>query len=232
MNKLQMEKNKFIRELSREQFDLVITNKYKKVFVDYFNGDISDSELADKIDSNLDLIGVYENGDSGKIDSNQYLYSAIVDVALNYYNVANGLDSCINKVNLLSSYFQLCALADSKFEYLLSLIDDVFFINGKLDGSDADSFLKNKLAKILIVFECLDSLLTEIAIHESVISDVEKETKSDFVDDVHIDDTIKEMYVKFHDSANEVNTRLFELKNECVDDSTGAKLDIVKGKLA
>ena len=108
----------------------------------------------------------------------------------------------------------------------------MFFINGKLDGSDADSFLKNKLAKILIVFECLDSLLTEIAIHESVISDVEKETKSDFVDDVHIDDTIKEMYVKFHDSANEVNTRLFELKNECVDDSTGAKLDIVKGKLA
>ena len=231
MNKLQMEKNKFIRDLSREQFDLVMTNKYKKVFVDYFNGDISDSELADKIDSNLDLIGVYENGDSGKIDSNQYLYSAIVDVALHYYNVANGLDSCINKVNLLASYFQLCAIADSKFEYLLSLIDDVFFVNANFDGADADNFLKDKLAKIPIVFEYLEGLLNEIATHESVISDVEKETKSDFLDEVHIDDTIKDMYVKFNDLANDVNVKLFDLKKECIDDSTGAELDIMNGTL-
>ena len=44
LNKLQLEKNNFIKELSREQFDGVITNKYKKAFIDYFNGDINDAE--------------------------------------------------------------------------------------------------------------------------------------------------------------------------------------------
>ena len=41
LRKMEMEKNNFIRELSREQFGGVITNKYKKVFIDYFNGNIS-----------------------------------------------------------------------------------------------------------------------------------------------------------------------------------------------
>ena len=109
LNKIELEKNNFIRKLSREQFDGVITNKYKKVFMDYFNGNINDSELAERINKNLELVNVYENGDSGKIDSNQYLYSAIVEVALNYYNVANWFETCIKKVNLFSSYFQLCA---------------------------------------------------------------------------------------------------------------------------
>ena len=32
LNKLQLEKNNFIKELSREQFDGVITNKYKNIY--------------------------------------------------------------------------------------------------------------------------------------------------------------------------------------------------------
>lgn len=227
-----MEKNNFIRELSREQFDVVITNKYKKVFLDYFNGNIDDNVLAKKIESNLELIGVYENGDSGKIDSNQYLYSAIVDVALNYYNVANGFETCINKMNLFASYFQLSAIAESKFNYLLELIYDAFFINAKFDGSDADALLKNKLVKIKNIVDDLDQILDEISKHESVISDVEKESKSDFLDEIHIDESIKEMFVMFKDSANKTNQGLFELKKQCIDEYTGAKLDIVKGSLA
>ena len=231
LNKLQLEKNNFIKALSREQFDGVITNKYKKAFIDYFNGDINDAELTERINNNLELVDIYENGDGGKIDSNQYLYSAIVDVALNYYNVANGFETCINKMNLMASYFQLCAIADEKLNYLIDWIYDAFFINAKLDGSDADAYLKKKLAKIKDVVKELDHVLDEVAKHESVISDVEKESNCAFVDEVHIDETIKEMFVMFQDSANKSNLDLLKLKEKCVDEISGAKLDIVNGTI-
>lgn len=230
LKKMEMEKNKFIRELSREQFDGVVTNKYKKVFIDYFNGNIDDAELTARINKNLELVSVYEDGDSGKIDSNQYLYSAIVDVALNYYNVANGFETCINKMNLLASYFQLCAVANEKMDYLLELIYDAFFINANFDGSDADALLDKKLAKIPSVVNSLDEILNEVAKHESVISDVEKQSGTGFIDEIHIDESIKEMYVMFKDSANKTNIGLFKLKEQCIDESTGAKLNIVNGK--
>lgn len=232
LNKLQMEKNNFIRELSKEQFDGVITNKYKKAFIDYFNGNINDAELNERINANLELVNIYENGDSGKIDSNQYLYSAIVDVALNYYNVANGFETCINKMNLIASYFQLCAIADEKLNYLIDLIYDAFFIHENLDGSDADALLDKKLAKIQDVVKDLDYVLDEVAKHESVISDVEKESKCAFADEVHIDETIKEMFVMFQDSANKSNLDLMKLKEKCVDELSGAKLDIVNGTIS
>jgi len=230
LRKMEMEKNNFIRELSREQFDGVMVNKYKKVFVDYFNGNINDGELAEKINKNLELVNIYENGNSGKIDSNQYLYSAIVDVALNYYNVANGFETCTNKMNLLASYFQLCALAESKMEFLLDLVYDVFFIKANFDGSDAESLLDKKMATITGVVNSLDEILSEIAKHESVISDVEKSSGTAFVDEIHIDETIKEMFVMFQDSANKSNLTLFNLKEQCVDESSGLKLDIANGK--
>jgi len=231
LKKIELEKNNFIRKLSKEQFDGVITNKYKKVFIDYFNGNISDAELSESINKNLELISIYEDGDSGKIDSNQYLYSAIVDVALNYYNVANGFETCINKMNLLASYFQLCAIAGEKLTYLLDLIYDVFFINAKLDGSDAESLLNRKLELIPGVVNSLDEILSEIAKHENVMSDVEKQSGTAFVDELHIDETIKEMFAMFHDSANKTYTALFNLKEQCVDEITGANLDIVNGTL-
>ena len=225
-----MEKNNFIRELSKEQFDGVITNKYKKVFIEYFNGNINDTELAERINKNLELVSVYENGDNGKIDSNQYLYSAIVDVALNYYNVANGFETCINKMNLLASYFQLCAMADLKMEQLLDLIYDTFIINANFDGSDAESLMDRKLSKIKVTVVNLDSVLDEISKHESVISDVEKQSGTGFVDELHIDETIKGMFMMFKNSANKTKTGLFTLKEQCVDELTGGKLDIVNGK--
>lgn len=231
LRKMEMEKNNFIRELSREQFDGVITNKYKKLFIEYFNGNISDGELAEKVNKNLELVGIYEDGDNGKIDANQYLYSAIVDVALNYYNVANGFETCINKMNLLASYFQLSAIADERLSYLVDLIYDVFFIHGNLTGSDATALLNRKLEKIPSVVNSLDEILTEIAKHDCVISDVEKECGTGFVDELHIDETIKEMYVMFNDSANKTNMALFKLKEQCVDESTGAKLDIMNGTI-
>ena len=227
-----MEKNNFIRELSKEQFDGVITNKYKKVFIEYFNGNINDTELAERINKNLELVSVYENGENGKIDSNQYLYSAIVDVALNYYNVANGFETCINKMNLLASYFQLCAMADLKMEQLLDLIYDAFIINANFDGSDADSLLDRKLSKIKVTVVNLDSVLDEISKHESVISDVEKQSGTGFVDELHIDETIKEMFVMFKDSANKTKNGLFTLKEQCVDELTGAKLNIIDGTIS
>ena len=231
LKKIEMEKNNFIRKLSREQFDGVITNKYKKVFIDYFNGNIGDAELSESINKNLELVNIYEDGENGKIDSNQYLYSAIVEVALNYYNVANGFETCINKMNLLASYFQLSAIAGEKLTYLLDLIYDVFFINAKLDGSDADSLLDKKLALIPGVVNSLDGILSEIAKHENVMSDVEKSSGTAFVDELHIDETIKEMFVMFHDSANKTYTALFNLKEQCIDELTGANLDIMNGTL-
>ena len=224
-----MEKNKFIRDLSREQFDVVITNKYKKVFLDYFNGNIDDNVLAKKIESNLDLIGIYEDGDTGKIDSNQYLYSAIVDVALNYYNVANGLETCINKMDLLASLFQLIASAESKLVHLEDLVYDVFFVKYNFD--DSEDYLEKKLVMLSSVANSLDELLIEIAKHQDVIADVEKESNHAFLDEIHISESIKEMYAMFSDSFGSITAKFKELQSECSDESTGAKLDIMKGKL-
>ena len=229
LNKLQLEKNNFIRELSREQFDGVITNKYKKVFMDYFNGTISDVELTDKINANLELINIYENGENGKIDSNQYLYSAIVEVALNYYNVANGFETCINKMNLLASYFQLIASAESKLVHLEDAIYDVFFIN--YNFNDCEDYLNKKLAMVSSVANSLNDILDEIAKHEDVISDVEKETNTAFLDEIHIDKSIAEMYGFFKDSFKSICDKFKELQQECFDKSTGAKLDILNGTL-
>ena len=101
MNKLELEKNNFIKNLSQEQFDLVMTNKYKQVLMTYFNGKITDAELSDKINSNLDLVNIYENGDDGKIDTNQYLYAALVDVALYYYNIVTGFKESMQELHNL-----------------------------------------------------------------------------------------------------------------------------------
>ena len=62
LKKMEMEKNNFIKKLSREQFDGVITNKYKKVFIEYFNGNIGDAELTNMINKNLELVSIYEDG--------------------------------------------------------------------------------------------------------------------------------------------------------------------------
>ena len=231
LNKLELEKNNFIRKLSREQFDGVITNKYKKVFLDYFNGNINDAELNERINKNLDLISVYENGDSGKIDSNQYLYSAIVEVALNYYNVANGFETCINKMNLFASYFQLCASAESKLDYLSGLIYDVFYINENFDGKNAAAFMELKLDHVKNVANSLEKIIDEIAKHEDVIADVEKQTQSDFIDEIHIDKSIKEMFVMFQDSAKQIKVDFNALVKDCIDENTGANLDLLNGTL-
>lgn len=229
LNKLRMEKNNFIRDLSKEQFDGVMVSKYKKLFIEYFDGNISDKELSDKVDSNLELISIYENGDCGKIDSNQYLYSAIVDVALNYYNVANGFETCLNKVNLFASYFQLVASAESKLVHLEDAIYDVFFINYNLN--DVDDYLDKKLVMVSSLANSLAGIIAEISKHEDVIADVEKETDVAFSDEVHIDESIKEMYRMFNNSFKSIDAKFKELQQECFDKSTGAKLDIMKGKL-
>ena len=39
------------------------------------------------------------------------------------------------------------------------------------------------------------------------------------------------MYVMFNDSANKTSMALFKLKEQCVDESTGAKLDIMNGTI-
>lgn len=231
LNKIELEKNNFIRKLSREQFDGVITNKYKKVFMDYFNGIINDNELTERINKNLELVNVYENGDSGKIDSNQYLYSAIVEVALNYYNVANGFETCINKVNLFASYFQLCATAESKLDYLSGLIYDVFYINENFDGDCADEFLKVKLDHVRTVADSLEKIIGEIVKHEDVIADVEKDSGIGFCDEILMDESIKNMFVMFQDSAKQIQVDFKALVEDCIDENTGANLDIMNGTL-
>ena len=40
LKRIELERNEFIRKLSQEQFDGVITSKYKKLFSSYFNGAI------------------------------------------------------------------------------------------------------------------------------------------------------------------------------------------------
>ena len=227
LSKLQLERNKFIRELSKEQFDIVITNKYKKVFFDYFNGVINDDILNKKIESNLELINIYGNGDTGKIDTNQYLYSAIVDVALHYYNVAGGFETCINKMELLTSFFQLIASAESKLVHLEDLIYDVFFINYNFDD---DEYLEKKLMMLSSVANSLDNLIIEIEKHQDVIIDVEKSSKHSFIDEMHISGGIKEMYGIFIDSFRSINDKFKELKSECFNESTGVKLDVMNGE--
>lgn len=233
MNKLELEKNNFIKNLSQEQFDSVIINKYKKVFFDYFDSNITDADMVKRIDKNLELVEIYESGNSGKIDPNQYLYSAIVDVALHYYNVATGFETCMNKMNLLASYFQLVSSANERLNYLNSLIQDVFFIHGNLDGDTdvAKNMLDSKLENVVVVAESMDIILAEISKHEDVISDVEKETNLDFLDELHIDDNIKKMFERFKDSASAINGGFKALVDNCCDEFTGAKLDIMKGKL-
>lgn len=113
-----MEKNNFIKNLSQEQFDLVMTNKYKRVLLSYFDGEITDAELSDKINSNLDLISIYEDGDNGKIDTNQYLYAALVDVALYYYNIARGFKDSIQEL------YNLC-LVKSIDSDIQEIVDDL-----------------------------------------------------------------------------------------------------------
>ena len=233
LKKMELEKNNFIRKLSQEQFDGVITNKYKKLFVEYFDGTIGESELAKKVESNMELISIYENGDDGKIDPNQYLYSAIVDVALDYFNVANSYETCLNKLNLLASYFQLIASVNVLMEFLDELICDVFSIcEFEKNGNEVDALVKQrKMDKLKSVSNRLDELFVEISKHEDVIVEVEKTSKNDFVDESLIDDDIKEMYVQFKDLANSTKDRFKEHVDFCVDESIGVKLDIMKGKL-
>lgn len=228
LKKLELEKNKFIRELSREQFDNVITNKYKKAFMEYFDGNINDFQLVDKINSNFELVNIYANNDVAKIDSNQYLYCAIVDVALNYYNKANGFESCCDKVNLFASYFQLIASSESKLSYLEDLIYDIFFINANLD---CKQFLDRKLLLVSDAANSLNKILIEISKYDDLISEIENENNMSFVDDPYMDNTIKEVYIICKNLSKNINSQFQDLQNECVDISNGVSLDIMKGKI-
>lgn len=231
LKKMELEKNNFIKKLSREQFDGVLTNKYKKIFHEYFNGTIGEVELAKRVESALELIAIYEDGENGKIDTNQYLYSASVDVALDYFNVANAFESLINKMYLVTSYFQLCAIAKVQLEYLEDLIYTVFFVNASVSGDGAGEFLDNKLDKIKNAANTLGGTIGEISKHEDVIAEVEKSTGTGFCDESLLDESIKEMYVMFKNSASSSKAAFTGLVEDCVDNSNGAKLDIMHGKL-
>ena len=74
-------------------------------------------------------------------------------------------------------------------------------------------------------------IVDEIAKHEDVIADVEKQTKSDFLDEIHIDKSIKEMFVMFQDSAKQIKLDFNALMEDCIDENTGANLDIMNGTL-
>ena len=234
LKKMELEKNNFIRKLSQEQFDGVVTNKYKKLFHEYFDGTIGESELAKKVESNMELIEVYENGNVGKIDPNQYLYCAIVDVALDYFNVANSYETCLNKLNLLASYFQLVSSVNVLLEFLDELIFDVFSIYEfeKNNECEFDKFVKQrKMDRLKNIAIRLDELFVEIAKHEDVIVEVEKTSKMDFVDESLIGDDIKEMYVHYKDLAKSTKDEFKKHVDFCIDESIGVKLDIMKGKL-
>ncbi len=170
LKKIELEKNEFIRKLSKEQFDGVVTSKYKKLFNDYFNGTISDSELASKNESHRDLVSIYTHGDTDTIDTNQYLYSAIVDVAVNYYNVANSYETCMNKMNLLASYFQLVASSKEMLELLEYVIHDVFYIyNNLIDSVD---YLSDKLNYVSSKADALKKTIDEIKEYENTIKHI------------------------------------------------------------
>lgn len=228
LKKMEMEKNEFIRKLSQEQFDGVVTSKYKKAFMEYFDGTIGESELAKKMESNMDLISIYSNGDDGKIDPNQYLYCAIVDVALDFYNVSNSYETCLNKLNLVASYFQLIASSESQLKHLEDAIYDAFFIKNNL--KDCDDYLKRKLDCVSNLANSLEIMLDEILKHEDVIDEVESKSNAKFLDESLIDNSIKDMFVMFKNTNDSIQNRFANLQRECSDESSGLKLDIMKGK--
>ena len=231
VKQVEMEKNEFIRKLSREQFDAVMTNKYKQVFVDYFGGKLSDDALFKKMESNNELISIYENGDNGKIDSNQYLYSSIVEVALYYFNRSNQSTVVVNKLSLLSSYHQLVVFASENLNLLCSLIDDVFYLN-RLSGVDVSEFLNKKLESIKVCVESLQDAVLNIHEHEQIIENVESESGSSFCDDPLIDESIRELYDHCRTSSSTTQNMFDDLLDTCKDTESNAKLNLKNAKLS
>lgn len=229
LKKIEMEKNEFIRNLSQEQFDGVVTSKYKKTFLDYFNGTISDSELANKNESHRDLVSIYTHGDTDRIDTNQYLYSAIVDVAVNYYNVANSYETCMDKMNLLASYFKLVASSKILLSVLEYAIHDVFYIYNNF--RDSVDYLSNKLKYISNRASTLNMILNEIKEYETNIKEIEDTSNVSFVDEILIEDDIKEEYQNTQETSESVRQKFSDLQKNCVDKKSGAKLDIMIGHL-
>lgn len=229
LKKIELEKNEFIRKLSREQFYGVVSSKYKKLFNDYFNGTISDSELASKGESCRDLVSIYTYGDTDTIDTNQYIYSAIVDVAVNYYNIANSYESCIEKMNLLASYFQLVASSETELEALEFNISDVFYIYNNL--KDSVDYLSSKLNHMSFQYYSLKGMLDEIKEYENTIKAYEDVNNISFIDEVLIDEDIKEVYQKHKNTSESIRQKFMDLQKNCVDKKSGAKLDLVRGHL-
>lgn len=230
MKQVELEKKEFIRKLSREQFDAVVTNKYKQVFVDYFGGKLSDNELMNKMDANNELITIYENGDNGKIDSNQYLYSSIVEVALHYFNNYNESNVVVNKLSLLASYHQLVVLASERLVKLCGLIDDIFFLN-KLNNGDATKYMNKKLESMNGVVESLKDAILNIHEHEQIITSVESESGNDFVDTPIINQSIQELYHHCRTSSNNTQMVFDKVLENCHDDESNAILDVQNCKL-
>ena len=229
LKKIELEKNKFIKNLSQEQFDGVVSSKYKKLFTSYFNGGISDDELVSKGESYHELVSIFEDGDTGKIDSNQYLYSAIVDVAIDYYNVANSYETCMEKMNLLASYFQLVESSKIRLEVLEYAIHDVFYIyNNLIDSVD---YLSDKLKYISIKANTLERILDEIKECENTIKAYEEVNNTSFIDEVLIDDDIKEVYQKHKNTSESIRQKFMDLQKNCVDKKSGAKLNLMIGHL-
>ena len=214
LKRIELERNEFIRKLSKEQFKGVVTSKYKKLFNDYFNGTISDSELASKNESHRDLVSIYTHGDTDTIDTNQYLYSAIVGVAIDFHN-------SMNKLNLLASFFQLIASFTPMFKHLEDSIYDVFYINDNFKGASGE-YLEKKLDTIVTLTKSLDTLSDEIQKHQSVIDEVDN-----FL--TNVDDTIEKMYLMHMESLKSTKDVFIRLKDDCVND-TGVKLDILHGE--
>ena len=230
MKKLEMEKNEFIRKLSREQFDAVMTNKYKQVFVDYFGGKLDDDELSKKMDGNNQLIHIYENGDNGKIDSNQYLYSSIVEVALHYFNNYNQSSVVLNKLSLLASYHHLVVFASENLKMLCDYIDDVFFLN-RLDKGDASKYMNKKLKSMNTCVESLQDAILNIHEHEQIIQDVESKSNTNFCDESLIDESIRELYHHCKESSSDTQTIFDNILDGCKDYESNAKLDVINCKL-
>lgn len=230
MKKLELEKNEFIRKLSREQFDAVMTNKYKQVFVDYFGGKIDDDSLFKKMDDNNQLIHIYENGDNGKIDSNQYLYSSIVEVALHYFNQSNQSTVVLNKLSLLASYHQLVVFASENLKMLCDYIGDIFFLN-RLDNDDASKYMNKKLKSMNGCVESLQDAILNIHEHEQIIQDVESKTNTNFCDEPLIDESIRELYRHCKESSSDTQTIFDDILDNCKDYESNAKLNVLKCKL-
>ena len=229
LKKIELEKNEFIRNLSQEQFDGVVTSKYKKLFNSYFNGAITDSELANKNESYRDLVSIYTGGDTDSIDTNQYLYSAIVDVAVNYYNVANSYETCMDKMNLLASYFQLVASSRELLELLEYAIHDVFYIYNNL--KDSIDYLSDKLHYVSIKADELQEIINEIQEYENIIKEYEDVNNNSFIDEVLISEDIQEVYKKHNKTSESIRQKFNDLQKNCVDKKSSAKLDLARGHL-